>query len=70
MQSAIPSALENLDKALDRLDSTISKTVTKMKKSQTEPELALPRNEREVNRRIAAKLDQTIDRLETLLSEE
>ena len=32
--------------------------------------LALDRNEREVNKKIAARLDQTINRLETLLMEE
>ena len=41
------------------------------KKKEELPQLDLTaRNEREVNRKIAAKLDQTINRLEMLLTEE
>lgn len=68
--SALKPALENLDKALARLESMVDKKSQVAKRAQEEPQLDLnSRNEREVNRKIAAKLDQTINRLETLLSE-
>jgi hypothetical protein len=70
MKSAIKPALENLDKALSRLESAVDKRFTQVKKAREEPQLELPRNEKDVNRKIAAKLDQTINRLEMLLSEE
>jgi hypothetical protein len=71
MKSALKPALENLDKALGRLESALDKSIQQAKKEKVEPQLDLSaRNEREVNRKIAARLDQTIDRLELLLSEE
>ena len=70
MKSAVKPALENLDKALGRLEGAIEKRFLQTRKEKVEPQLDLSaRNEREVNRKIAAKLDQTINRLETLLSE-
>ncbi len=71
MKSALKPALENLDKALEHLESAVEKRFQVMKKQKVEPQLDLSvRNEREVNRKIAAKLDQTINRLEMLLTEE
>lgn len=71
MKSALKPALENLDKALNRLEGMVDKKSQSTKRAQEEPQLDLnSRNEREVNRKIAAKLDQTINRLETLLSDE
>ncbi|MBI1215318.1 MAG: hypothetical protein GC185_05810 [Alphaproteobacteria bacterium] len=71
MKSALKPALENLDKALGRLESALDKSLQQAKKQKVEPQLDLSaRDEREVNRKIAARLDQTIDRLELLLSED
>jgi len=71
MKSSLKPALENLDKALGVLEIAIEKRFTVVKKHKEEPQLDLTaRNEREVNRKIAAKLDQTINRLEMLLTEE
>lgn len=68
--SALKPALESLDKALSRLELVVDKKSQTVKRAKEEPQLDLnTRNEREVNRKIAAKLDQTINRLETLLSE-
>jgi hypothetical protein len=70
MKAAIKPALENLDKALLRLENAVDKRLVQTKKSKEEPQFALDRNEREVNKKIAAKLDHTINRLEMLLSED
>lgn len=70
MKAAIKPALENLDKALMRLENAVDKRLVQTKKSKEEPQFSLDRNEREVNKKIAAKLDSTINRLEMLLSEE
>ncbi len=70
MKAVLKPALENLDKALMRLESAVDKRIVQVKKTHVEPELVLDRSEREVNKKIAAKLDQTINRLEMLLSEE
>ena len=71
MKSALKPALENHDKALIRLESAVEKRFLSIKKAKEEPQLDLSaRNEREVNKKIAAKLDQTINRLEMLLTEE
>lgn len=68
MKSVLKPALENLDKALGRLETSVEKRFPKEKKD-LELDLSA-RNERDVNRKIAAKLDQTINRLEMLLTEE
>ena len=71
MKSSLKPAIENLDKALGRLETAVEKRFHVVKKQKEEPQLDLnARNEREVNRKIAAKLDQTINRLEMLLTEE
>jgi hypothetical protein len=71
MKSALKPALENLDKALGQLETAVEKRFQVVKKQKEEPQLDLTaRNERDVNRKIAAKLDQTINRLEMLLTEE
>lgn len=71
MKSALKPALENLDQALGRLETAVEKRFQVVKKQKEEPQLDLSvRSERDVNRKIAAKLDQTINRLEMLLTEE
>lgn len=71
MKSALKPTLENLDKALARLETAVDKRLQSTSKQKVEPQLDLTaRNEREVNRKIATRLDQTINRLETLLTEE
>ena len=71
MKSSLKPALENLDKALGRLETSVEKRFQVVKKQKEEPQLDLnARSERDVNRKIAAKLDQTINRLEMLLTEE
>lgn len=70
MTTALKPMLENLDKALSRLESEIDHRLVAAQKKKAEPELDLSaRNEREVNKKIAARLDQTISRLETILTE-
>ena len=71
MKSVLKPALENVDGALSRLETAIDKCLGKVKKDKAEPQLDLSaRNERDVNRKVAAKLDQTINRLEMLLTQE
>ena len=70
MKSVLKPALENLDKALGRLESAVEKSLNQVKRVKEAPQLELQRNEKDVNRKIAARLDQTINRLEMLLSEE
>lgn len=71
MKSALKPALENLDKALGQLETAVEKRLQVTQRQKEEPMLDLSaRNERDVNRKIAAKLDQTINRLEMLLTEE
>lgn len=71
MKSALKPALEGLDKALGRLETSVDKRFLRQKKEEGEPQLDLnARNERDINRKIAARLDQTINRLEMLLTEE
>lgn len=76
MKSALKPAIEDVDKALGSLEEALASCLAKLDRPQPKakeaalPQLELPRNEREVNRKIAARLDQTINRLETLLSEE
>lgn len=71
MKSALKPALENLDKALGQLENVIERKFVQATKMKVEPQLDLnARNEREVNKKIAARLDTTINRLEMLLSEE
>jgi ribosomal protein S21 len=74
MKSALKPALDNLDKALTRLETAVERQLSsgssKRARVMEEPQLDLSRNERDVNRKIAAKLDQTINRLEMILSEE
>ncbi len=70
MKSALKPALENLDKALTRLEASIDRKLKALQVEAEEPEFDLnARNERDVNRKIAARLDQTINRLEVLLSD-
>ena len=71
MKSALKPALDNLDGAMTRLESAIDQCLLKASKGKVEPQLDLSaRNEREVNKKVAARLDQTISRLEMLLTED
>jgi BMFP domain-containing protein YqiC len=71
MDAALNPALEKLDKALGHLEKTIDKQIQTVAKQKVAPQLDLSvRDEREVNRKIATRLDQTIERLEILLSED
>lgn len=71
MKPALKPALRNVDDALARLESAIEKRLQNMRVDKAAPRLDLGvRNERDVNNKIAAKLDSTISRLEMLLSEE
>jgi len=71
MKSVLRPAIENIDRALADLELAVETTVLKSQKKRAEPQLDLnARNEREVNKKIAARLDQTINRLETLLCED
>lgn len=71
MKSALKPAIDDIQKALEGLETVLDKRLVKEKKTrETAPQLALARNESEVSRKIAAKLDQTIHRLESLLSED
>lgn len=71
MKSSLKSALNTLDKSLGRLETTVEKRFTSIKKQKEEPQLDLSvRNEREVTRKIATRLDKTINRLERMLTEE
>jgi len=67
MSVAIKPALENLDEALDRLENVIENRVVQGQQGVLNFDTA---EEKEVNQEIASKLDSTIKRLETLLSEE
>ncbi|MCK4946197.1 MAG: hypothetical protein KAS59_08050 [Alphaproteobacteria bacterium] len=71
MKSSLKSALNTLDKSLVHLETTVEKSFISAKKQKDEPQLDLSvRDEREVNRKVAIRLDQTIKRLETLLTGE
>ena len=71
MKSSLKLALNDLDKSLGRLEITVEKHFVSIEKQREEPQLDLSvRNEREVNRKIAVRLDQTINRLETMLGKE
>jgi len=63
MKSALKPALESLNDALERLEDVMEKRLENLKAAQA----AAPAG---INRKIAAKLDETIHRLETLLAEE
>ena len=66
MKSSLKPAIENLDQALERLEQAVERRLQVVPQS---PEPSV-RNNQDVSRKIAAKLDQTINRLEMLLSEE
>jgi len=71
MSSSLNPAIKSLDGALTRLEKAVEKKLVLVKKHSIEPQLDLSaRNEKDVNRKIANKLDQTINHLETLLSGE
>ena len=77
MSAVLKSALENLDKALGRLEKSIDKKFAKKSSrgaKQTMLDLDFVDDDDEdgepKNRALADKLDNTIARLETLLSEE
>ena len=66
---SLDKAFEGVLRSLDGLEAALEKRFAKERKLMQEPQLSLPSNDREINRKIAAKLDQTINRLEMLLEE-
>ena len=70
MTSALQPTLDNLDQALIDLETAVEKRIAALSRPQAVPQLELTRDEREVSKKIAARLDMTIQRLETLLNEE
>jgi hypothetical protein len=66
----LEQALDKLEKAAEKRLKAPTKPLAAPKgRGQAELELDI-QHEREVNRLLASKLDQTINRLETLLTEE
>ena len=46
MKAVLKPALENLDKALQRLETAVEKQLAGAKKAKTQPQFALDRNDR------------------------
>ncbi len=67
MTSSVTAAIDRLNAALTGLEKAVD--ASSRSATLSTPQLELPRNEREVNRKVAARLDQTIERLELLLKE-
>ena len=69
--SLFKETLRNLDKALNRLEAAVDTRIELEEQLRSEPQLDLSvRNEKDVNRKVALKLDQTIEHLEKLLGGE
>ncbi len=68
MKSAVKPEIDNLGKALDGLENSVKNYFTNLQKQQESPQLDLSiRDENNVKKRVAMKLDQTIERLEAIL---
>ncbi len=68
MKSALKPELDNLGKALDGLENSVKNHITALQEKQVSPQLDLSgRDENNVKKRVAMKLDQTIERLEAIL---
>ncbi|MCP4355091.1 MAG: hypothetical protein GY793_05560 [Proteobacteria bacterium] len=71
MKSALKPELDNLGKALDGLENSVKNHITALQEKQASPQLDLSgRDENNVKKRVAMKLDQTIERLEAILGGE
>lgn len=71
MKSALKPEIDNLGKALDGLENSVKKHITALQEKQLSPQLDLSvRDESNVKKRVAMKLDQTIERLEAILGGE
>jgi len=67
--SQVSSALKKLDKALNKLEAAVDTRIELEQQNKSEPQFDLSvRNEKDVNRKVAVKLDKTIEHLERLLS--
>lgn len=69
MKSALKPALDNLDRALLGLETALEERLSQPEQPP-QPQLELARDDTAISRKIAAKLDMTINRLEAILSEE
>lgn len=69
MSQSLNAALQDLNDSVSRLENTIDHKVEKGKRSQAEL-FGISEEEKTLNKTIAGKLDSTIQRLETLLTEE
>lgn len=69
--SLLREALDNLDNALNKLEASVDTKikVSGHKKGESQFELGF-RSDKDVNRKVAMKLDQTIEHLEKLLNGE
>lgn len=71
MKSSLTQALDELDKTLDGLEKAAARHTKPSPAKKAQPQLDLSaRDEEAVKRKVAMKLDQTIERLEALLSGE
>lgn len=69
--SSYKGALEKLENALGRLEAAVDTRIELEQQLRQEPQLDLSiRNEKDVNRKVAIKLDKTIEHLEKLLGGE
>ena len=69
--SQVNFALKKLDKALNKLEAAVDTRIELDQQTRSEPQFDLSvRNEKDVNRKVAVKLDKTIEHLEKLLSGE
>ena len=69
MSQSLNSIVQTLDESITNLEKRIDRTVKAVKTDQTEL-FGISEEEKTLNKTIASKLDSTIERLETLLTEE
>jgi predicted nucleic acid-binding Zn-ribbon protein len=69
MSQSLKAALQDLNDSISRLENTIDQRVEKKSRNQAEL-FGISEEEKTLNKTIAGKLDSTIKRLETLLTEE
>ncbi|MGM0422535.1 MAG: hypothetical protein ACQEQL_05485 [Pseudomonadota bacterium] len=69
MSQSLKAALQDLNDSISRLENTIDQRVEKGSRNQAEL-FGISEEEKKLNKNIAGKLDSTIKRLETLLTEE
>lgn len=68
MSQSLNTIIQTLDESISKLESKVDRTVDLMKADQTEL-FGISQEEKTLNKTIASKLDSTIERLETLLTE-